>query len=87
MTASPTLILPSAPALKQGWRAAYLAYRASRQTGAGDAVAHHAAVKALQTVLPELPAPAAAEQARSAIYFASNEHPAWFWHGVGKHQP
>ena len=26
----------------------------------------------------------AAEQTRTAIYFASSEHPKWFWNGVGE---
>lgn len=80
-------MLPDAPRMKDGWRAACIAYRQVRQAGEGDFPAYQRALEALRADLPDLLPREAAEQTRTAIYFASSEHPKWFWDGVGESRP
>jgi hypothetical protein len=70
------------PEREPAWRAACVAYREKRQAGCRDLEAHHAALAALQAVWPMPDREAHLEVAR-AIYYASVEHRAWFWRGVG----
>ena len=87
MISSSKAILPNVPEMKDGWRAACIAYRRVRQTGGGDLPAYLSALEAIRTKVPELSPREAAEQTRTAIYFASSEHPKWFWNGVGAPRP
>ena len=70
--------------LLPAWRAAVLAYRAVRQGGHDHHAAHAEAVAALRRVLPELSERAAVQEAILAVAYASREHTAWFWSGVGR---
>ena len=70
------------PERTPAWRAACVAYREQRRAGAGDLVAWRAAVAALQAVWP-LPEREAGQEATNAIAYASRNHTAWFWSGVG----
>ena len=84
MMTSSKAILPDVPEMKDGWRVACIAYRGVRQKGGADLPAYVGALAALRMRLPELSPREAAEQTRTAIYFASSEHPKWFWNGVGE---
>jgi hypothetical protein len=65
------------------WRAACLAYRRERQAGKGDLPAFQAALVAFREARPDVEAKAAHDETRRAIVWASVEHKAWFWRGVG----
>jgi hypothetical protein len=71
------------PDRKPAWRAACLAYREKRRTGAMDHEAHLAAVAALQAVWPGLTWKEASAEAVNAVAYASTYHTEWFWSGVG----
>jgi hypothetical protein len=60
-----------------------LAYRTTRQAGRDHHAAHAEAVEALHQVLPELSEREAVQQAILAVAYATREHTAWFWKGVG----
>lgn len=68
--------------MRAAWRAACLAYRRTRQSGKLDPPAYLAAVTAFLEVIPEMPRSEASSQVQQAIYWASAEHPEWFWRGV-----
>ena len=70
------------PERTPAWRVACLAYREQRRAGASDLAAWRAAVAALQAVWP-LSDKEAGLEATNAIAYASSNHTAWFWDGVG----
>jgi hypothetical protein len=66
---------------KPAWRAAALAYREQRRTGASDHASWLAAVEALRAVWP-LPLEDARREMTHAIAYATSQHGKWFWDGV-----
>jgi hypothetical protein len=76
-------ILPGGD-LRPAWRAACVAYREVRRTGARDEPAWKAARAAVLREFPMLSERAAGEQASDAICYASVYHKQWFWSGVGE---
>lgn len=68
---------------RASWRAASVAYRAVRRTGAGDHLAWLSARAAVLDCCPDLDATEAGKRAADAIVFASVHYPSWFWRGVG----
>lgn len=61
------------------WLAACLAYRAVRQTGAGDQTAWEAARATVLQQFPTISVRTAGEQASDALGYASVHHSEWFW--------
>jgi hypothetical protein len=76
-------IRPPREQLLPAWRAAVLAYRRTRQAGHDHHAADAEAVAAFRQVLPEMPETEAVHEVILAIAYASREHTAWFWKGVG----
>jgi hypothetical protein len=70
--------------LRPAWRAACVAYREVRCTGARDEPAWNAARAAVLQEFPTLSERAAGEQASDAICYASVYYPQWFWGGLGQ---
>src|SRR5262245_45383253 len=76
--------MPDVPAhprdsMRPAWRAACLAYRKVRATGALDHPAHLAATAAVREVLPNPTEKEASNQAIAAIAYATTFHAEWFW--------
>ena len=80
----PTQTTLPAATLKPAWRAACVAYREVRRTGQLDHPAWLAARAAVQRTCPDMDEPTAGEIAGTAIHYASVNHPAWLWNGVGE---
>ena len=76
-------ILPGGD-LRPVWRAACVAYREVRRTGARDEPAWKAARAAVRQEFPTLSERAAGEQASDAICYAAVYYPQWLWKGVGE---
>ena len=60
-----------------------VAYRRESQAGRLDGPAREAAIAAYRARHPELERLAASEVVARIIAWAAQEHPAWFWRGVG----
>lgn len=76
-----TLTLPRED-LRQGWRAAVLAYRRELRTTRHDYPAWWAALAAFREVLPDMPEAQAKQETTQAIAYAASHHTSWFWAGV-----
>lgn len=83
MPAGAEQVRPAGEELKPAWRAACLAYRKVRRTGALDQPAWMAARQAVKECLPALTEEEAGAEASRAILYASTWHRDWFWSGVG----
>ncbi len=70
--------------LRPVWRAACVAYREVRRTGARDEPAWKAARAAVLQEFPTLSERAAGEQASDAICYVAVYYPQWLWKGVGE---
>jgi hypothetical protein len=70
--------------LRPAWRAACVAYREVRRSGARDGPAWKAARAAVLQEFPMLSERAAGEQASDAICYASLHYPQWLWSGLGQ---
>jgi hypothetical protein len=65
--------------LRPAWRAAVLAYRKTRATGALDHPAHLAAKVAVLELHPTLSDREASQEAIHAVAYATSFHSEWFW--------